>query len=205
MNLIMPKNIKNKNGFTAMELLTTIILIGVVTSVTLPNVSNFYSSTRVSTEAEKFVSNVRFARYKAIQEQKIIRLIFDTIVDAYKIQEYTGNTAINPIDGSSDGYDNPNWESVLFETELVMDFGISFDKGTLPNIIYFWPDGFIVKRLSTPPPPKDISEDKAILSEHYLTFTYANSSIRVILNAIGVISSTSYASDELNPTDDILW
>lgn len=81
-----------KKGFTFAEILVVTCIIAVVASVAMPAIDDFMSSQKISSEAELFVSSVREARYKAMQEGALHRLVLDKDNDGnisgYKIQIY---------------------------------------------------------------------------------------------------------------------
>jgi len=195
-----------KQGYTLMEVLAVLAIVSIVTSIVLPGVSNFYSGLQVKAEAEIFVQNVRLARYKAIEEQAVYRLIFPSATDRtyYRVQThlafdpdlaltYSGVSLGTP---ESD-YADTNWvdvdvEEYAFETEIVSD---------LPPVLYFWPNG----QIYTDPNINNIAATP--IPEYYIGFNYGSAGIKVIITSMGVFSSESYAADEVIITDDteVIW
>lgn len=198
-----------RRGFTMIEMMTVMAIISVVSSIVLPGVNNFYSGERVKAVAEILVQNVRFAKFKAMQEQALHRMIFSATGDTYKIQMHSGylegNTPPDLTSVTADAsYDSVNWESILESDEIEIDPGVTVTReGYLqPRIVYFWPDGYLVTHNST-----GISETNKIrLGECHILFEYGSSRIRVYLNALGVLSSESYSVDEDGDSDtDVIW
>lgn len=196
-------------GFTIMEVLTAMAIISIVSSIVLPGLANFYSSERVKAEAELMVQNIRFAKYRAMQEQALHRMIFSVDGESYKIQMHAGYLEGNtPPDLNAvlndDSYDSANWESVLDFEEIFIESGVEVvrEAWLQPRIIYFWPDGYLVTHDGT-----GVSETlRKLLSECHILFEYGNARIRVYLNAVGVLSSESYAVDDDGDSDtDVLW
>jgi len=196
-------------GFTMMEIMTAMAIIAVVSSIVLPGAANFYSSERIKAVAEVMVQNIRMAKYKAMQEQALHRMIFSPAGDTYKVQIHIGYFEGNiPPDLTTtlteEGYDSLNWESVLDTEEIEIDPGVTVtrDAYLAPRVIYFWPDGYLVTHDAA-----GVSEtNKKLLPECFILFEYGGSRIRVYLNAMGVLSSESYAVDEDGDSDaDVLW
>ena len=139
-------------AFTFVEITVVVCIIAVVSSVAMPAIDNFMSSQRVSAEGEYFVSGVRMARYKAMQENALHRLVFDEDdngnVSGYKIQIYAkydddnkeiwndyddGDTYKEYNETSSNvdlknieiGYNNTYWKSILEYDEILISSDIT--------------------------------------------------------------------------------
>ncbi len=209
-------DLSNRRAFTMMEIMVAMAIIAVVSSIVLPGVSNFYSSERVKAVAEVMVQNIRMTKYKAMQEQALHRMIFSPGGDTYKIQihagylEGSGYSEPNLTSGVAENadvnlsYNELNWQSILETEEIELDPGVTVTRDTYlaPRVIYFWPDGYLVTHDST-----GINEtNKKLLPECFILFEYGSSRIRVYLNAMGVLSSESYAVDDDGDSDaDVLW
>lgn len=201
----------SRRAFTMMEVMTAAAIIAIVSSIVLPGVANFYSSERVKAVAEVMVQNIRMAKYRAMQEQALHRIIFSPDGGTYKIQIHSGfiedSGVAKPdlIAGlAEENYDSFNWESVLGSEEAEMDPGVAVTRSPYlaGRTIYFWTDGYLVTAISG-----SISEtNRNLLPECYILFEYGSSRIRVYLNAMGVLSSESYAVDNDGDSDtDVLW
>ena len=188
-----------------MEVLTVLAIISVVSSIIFPAIDNFYSNDRVQATALMLISDIRMARYKAIEDQRYFRLVFSAdpltpdIIDGYKIEAYIGqdendNTTTEPIT-NLENYDNTDWESILGEEEVSLDFGVDIRKTGLPNCIYFWPSGLLVTRRL---PNTNALDDTHItpIAEGEITFGYGNAGIKILVNAYGVFTSETYQPDE---------
>lgn len=207
---LVPRN-DIKSGYTLMEVLTGLVIISIVSSIVLPGMANFYSGIQVKAEAEIFVQNVRLARYKAIGEQAVYRIIFDTdpsvmIPSAYRVQTHTffDDPPIGTYDASTydDGnYDSPYWFDAIEAGEIIFETGTEV-KTNLPRTLYFWPNGQIRKGPDINNPGL-LTNDT--IAECYIAFGYGSSGIRVIVNPMGVFSSESYAVDELDDETEVLW
>jgi type II secretory pathway pseudopilin PulG len=194
-----------------MEVLTGLVLISIVSSIVLPGIANFYSGLQVHTEAEQFVQNVRLARYKAIEEQAVYRLIFDTdpAIEqplAYRVQTHIAfdeGGGTYTTSGAYDYYD-AQWIDAIESEEIMFDTGTTLvidAVAPMPQVLFFWPNGMIY-------PTPDISNTSAdTIAERYIGFNYGSAGIKVIITPMGVFSSESYAADMVDITDDneVLW
>jgi len=170
------------------------------------------ASQKVAAEAENFVAGVRLARYKALQESVLHRLILDldaaNYVNAYKIEACTkydegsyADTSENSTPGLSveTAYDSADWESILEADEMIVDGSVSMIYSGTEKIIYFYPTGYLVSMpLSAPSVTSHVLKDSNIsnIDEVYVIFAYGNARVKVYINAMGVLSSESYTAEE---------
>ena len=194
-----------------MEVLAGLAIISIVSSVVLPGMTNFFSGMQVKAEGEMFVQNVRLARYKAIEEQAVYRLIFDNdpvIMPpaAYRVQTHLAfdeNVVMIPYDSTNfdqSDYYSTNWVDSIEAEEIAFDVGTEI-RTNLPQALYFWPNGQIY---ATP----DIYKPAATpIPEYYIGFGYGSALIKVIITPMGVFSSESFAGDMENIDSDseVLW
>ena len=189
------RTIQNNNrcGFTMVEVICVIIIIGIVSSIALPAIDNFRASDRCKAEASILVNYIRQAKYQAMQDNRFYRIKFATgenddsnvfFVDAYEGNEKTIAAAA--------GNDSTNWASIADEEEVSIDAGVEVDLSKMIyKIIYFKPDGYLYH------------SDDYIIPEERVVFKYGNAAVAVDINALGVISSESIATDEVETDDDI--
>ena len=57
-------------GFTLVELLVVLVLIGILMSVTFPSIGRGLSAVKLRTTSREIAAAIRFARWKAIREQQ---------------------------------------------------------------------------------------------------------------------------------------
>lgn len=199
-------------AFTLMEVMTAMAIISIVTSVVLPGINNFYSSTRVKAAAETFVAAVRLGKYRAMQEASVHRIIFNADRTAFKIQTYV------PDDEDYSGallkssqevdptlpYDSEEWASVEDTEEIEIDSNVEIHLSNFKNPTYFWPNGYLIWDALNDPMTEVA---KAPIPEGFVTFVYGSSAIRVVINSIGILSSEAYQVDEDTnyDNDGVLW
>ena len=84
---------KNKKAMTLIEIMCVLVIISIVTSITLPSINNFRSSERCKAEASVLVSCIRQAKYQALQDNCLNRIILDydeenKVISSLKIQKF---------------------------------------------------------------------------------------------------------------------
>ena len=67
---------RNQVGFTLVELLLVLVIIGVVTAVTIPNVVRSIKGNRLRTAARTVVKAGRYARSMAVLRQRELKVAF---------------------------------------------------------------------------------------------------------------------------------
>ncbi len=203
---------RNKTGYSLIEVMTAMAILSIVGSVALPALDNFFSGQKVDALAIQFVSHIRLARNKAIENQAVHRIVFAPFFESYKVEVFSGfnegatETLATDHPNSTD-YDNSDWESII-DTD-VADFDSAIEvipESTLPNCIFFWPNGRLVVHIN---PSTPLSDANVIgINEYYIMMIYGNAGIRIMLNAFGVFSSESYAPDNDisdDETDSAIW
>ena len=81
----------NRYGFTLIELIIVLAIIGTVISISVPFVSNFLFRANLESSAEDIVSTLRWARRLAITKRKEYMVIFDPQRGKYWLQDKEGN------------------------------------------------------------------------------------------------------------------
>lgn len=205
-----------RRGYTLTEMMVVVLLIAVVSAYALPAIDGFLSSQKVEAEGRLLAENIRLGRYKALQEQVLHRIAFDVeggYVLGYKVEAYVpyDNEAYLDLDiglevatSSVDvvrvplSYDSgAKWASVMDQDEVVFDGAVEVTVGSglngMQNVIYFYPTGYLVSAPVAGVEHVVRNDAVAKVDELVFTFTYGNAQARVYVNALGVLSSESYA------------
>lgn len=82
---------KGEYGFTLIELIIVLAIIGTVVSMSVPFVSSFLFRTNLESSAEDIVSTLRWARRLAITKRKEYRVIFNPQRGKYWLEDKEGN------------------------------------------------------------------------------------------------------------------
>lgn len=91
---------RNQKGFTLLELLVTITIIGIVVAIGTPAVSSWSQRAQVQSETQKYVGVLSLARSTAISNNQVITIAFaapdadgSIDVDVFSDSSGAGNTA----------------------------------------------------------------------------------------------------------------
>lgn len=195
-----PSGRVRRGGYTLLEMITVIVIVGVIASVTLPELSNFYSGDVVTGEAMVLINNIRRARYRAMEQQTVHRIVFSDDLLSYKVEVFNGLPAAE-TGAQLSSFADTNWLTVIDTDIAEFSPSISVSKDpSLPNCVFFFPNGKAVTRIDTTGP---VSEANTIgIPEGYIMLTYGNAGIRIVLNAYGVFASEAYAPDDDVSDDD---
>ena len=85
--------LRDKKGFTMIELLIVVAIIAVTAAIAIPNIISWIPTMRVNSAARDIVSEMQLARMKAVSERNNYVITFDTTTNQYSIYD----------DGDNDG------------------------------------------------------------------------------------------------------
>jgi prepilin-type N-terminal cleavage/methylation domain-containing protein len=111
-----------RGGFTLVEILTVVIILGISAAIIIPSVSN-RDDMRVASAARLVMADLIFAQNKAIAGQKPCYVRFDSANQRYSIHE-TAPTAATTI---ADAIDHPLLPAV-FNGKYVTAFGLNHSQ-----------------------------------------------------------------------------
>lgn len=104
---------KNKAGFTIMELVVVIALIGIMSAVAVPNIASWTADLKLGGAATDILSLLQNARLKAVKERDFVVVAFDPDDNGVLDGNY-----IMFIDDGATRYELDAGETVLLEGAL---------------------------------------------------------------------------------------
>lgn len=123
----MTKNSSITYGFTIIEILVVVAIIGILVGVTVPTLSKYLPGVALNGSARTLTSDLRVSQERAVTEQKQYSITFYNLtagVPYYKMISYTnGNPTVV--------------RTVSFQASEV----VALDQGITNNQIVFSPDG----------------------------------------------------------------
>lgn len=131
-------NKTSQRGFSMMEILFVVAIIGVLMLVTIPNFINMRKSTIVKGGMRQFTNDLRAARQRAVTASSLVRVSYVSGNRLYYVLESTNDGTNWSLIGSQ----NPRYlpENVYLENSTgTSEFPDSVNDGglgTLPDIVF---------------------------------------------------------------------
>lgn len=85
----------NKKGFTIIEIVLVIALIGILATISLPVYKKTAAHYSLITAARMIASDIRLAQQRSITESRSYRLLFNTGSDNYQLLSVSNKSEIN--------------------------------------------------------------------------------------------------------------
>ncbi len=87
---------QRKRGFTLLELIILIVILGFVVLISIPNISS-YLDARIYSCAQKISSDIRYTQYLSIAEHNSYGVEFNSASNYYRVYDVdTGSLATDP-------------------------------------------------------------------------------------------------------------
>jgi type II secretion system protein H len=119
---------RDKKGFSLMELLVVLVLLGFMAGITGPSMGRFLNTLEFKKETSKILAAFRFARLKAVAEGRIVELSLSE--DAKNIELAGAVNESRSFDLADEAYLKLSPEKVIFYPEgQVTPGSIVFTKG----------------------------------------------------------------------------
>jgi type IV fimbrial biogenesis protein FimT len=113
------KAMRKDSGFTFMEVMVVIAIIGILCAVATPNMIKWLPKQRVGSAARDVKSALEFARSNAIKRNTVVRVDFDWANDSLKVVEVADSVETTlrsrRLPGDVDFYDIDLGVSVTFD------------------------------------------------------------------------------------------
>ena len=118
-----------RRGFSLIEMVLVLALIGIITALVVPGLANKFTSVRLRTSAQKTVAIITYARNQAVFKKKFVWLLFDRKMNRVAVMDPIGGGKGEKV------YSYP--EDVMIEKLVIGGKEISDSQG----VIMFYPNG----------------------------------------------------------------
>lgn len=101
----------NRHGFTLVEILTVVTIIGIMTAIAIPGFSTWIPNMRLKSDARDLYSNLQKAKLEAVKQNSCTGVVFTPVVlpatgGSYAIFVDDGAGAGTPCNAVQDGGEN---------------------------------------------------------------------------------------------------
>lgn len=93
--IVLWKGLLQNRAFSLFELLVVLVIVGMISSVVVPKMTNGLQNLRLKTAAKKVTSALRYARNQATHRNEIYLAIFDVETNRLTITSITANNNID--------------------------------------------------------------------------------------------------------------
>jgi prepilin-type N-terminal cleavage/methylation domain-containing protein len=128
----------DSRGFSLLELLVAMIILSVLSAVAAPGVSRMMENYRVKATSRQLISDLQFAKMKAVTENTNYQIFFDIANARYRVEK------------SDDPTNCGQWRSLGDTTNPYYAKGVSLTKSFTGDLVVFTPIGEAVDYANTP-------------------------------------------------------
>jgi len=79
---------KNRNGFSLMELMIVIAILGIISAISVPNIISWRNNAQVNAAARDLYSNIQLAKSTAVKENMNCTVAFNESADDGAVYDY---------------------------------------------------------------------------------------------------------------------
>lgn len=95
-------NYKKHSGFTILELIVVVVIMGLALAIIIPSYGRFSESSSLEAEADKLASFLRLAGNLAVGAKTPVRLVFDSDKNVLRAYYVSPRGLLEKIDGEID-------------------------------------------------------------------------------------------------------
>jgi len=124
--------LESKKGFTLIEIIITMAIIGIVSAIAIPNFSKWKEKHEIDGQAQKVYFDLMLARTTAVKSNNNVQVTFNLVANTYKIHEDSNDN------GVEDGGENLKNAVLENNVQFAYNVGISdTDGNTVTSAVSF--------------------------------------------------------------------
>jgi prepilin-type N-terminal cleavage/methylation domain-containing protein len=108
--------LESKKGFTLIEIIITMAIIGIVSAIAIPNFSKWKEKHEIEGQAQKVYFDLMLARTAAIKSNNDVRVTFNLVANTYTVHEDSNN------DGVADA--GENFKNAILENDVQFAYNV---------------------------------------------------------------------------------
>ena len=115
--------LESKKGFTLIEMIITMTIIGIVSAIAIPNFSKWKEKHEINGQAQKVYFDLMLARTTAVKSNNNVRVTFNLVANTYTIHEDSND------DGTVDAGENLKNAVLENNVQFAYNVGITDTDG----------------------------------------------------------------------------
>jgi len=116
--LLMCQNVKTRFGFTLIELMIVLVIMGVAAAIAVPMISSA-GSMQIRAASNMLAADLEYAKSAAISRGEYFSVVFDKTTETYRIEDENGAVISHPVRKQFDYEVNFQEESRLNRVDIV--------------------------------------------------------------------------------------
>jgi type IV fimbrial biogenesis protein FimT len=142
---VMTKKMGDSKGYSLMELMMVVVIIGVLAAMAIPNLKGWFSKNDLDRAARDVFAVLQQSRLEAIKQNKEVRVGFDDSTQTYKAWVVGGTTFLGPTSLPAHmSFDDANFTSSLGINANTTGFtsrGLALQQGSVTIVSSDAPSG----------------------------------------------------------------
>lgn len=128
--------VRNNRGFTLLEIMIVIAIIGIVGAIAIPNMIGWRGKRQLESAARNFNSDMQLARIAAIREAQTVSVVIDTAAGNYQMfVDYNDNYTLDAGGGDRELRNVTLPAAVTISASTFTGDNTQFNSRGRPNIL----------------------------------------------------------------------